>query len=76
MRAMVASASGRMARMPYLALMVGLSSKIDGQGSDQSMIVAAATQGFSRPNRTASPFGSPYVGVGQAIGFPSRRAIQ
>ena len=46
---MVASASGRFARMPKRALISAEVSKIDGQGSVQSMISAAVRHGFSRP---------------------------
>nr|WP_237401371.1 hypothetical protein [Rhodovulum sulfidophilum] len=51
-------------------------SKIDGQGSDQSMQSAALRHGSSLPLRTAGLAGSPWVGAGQAMGRPSRRATQ
>ena len=39
------------------------------------MMSAATGHGFSRPDATASDFGSPCVGSGQTIGSPSQRMM-
>ncbi|KHQ50344.1 hypothetical protein OA50_05019 [Mameliella alba] len=61
--------------MPSLALIWSLVSKIEGQGTDQSMHSAAVRHGLRLPCFTGFDAGSPWVGSGQMIGRPSRRAM-
>jgi hypothetical protein len=68
MRRSVASASGRTARNPYFCHISSAVSKIDGQGSVQSIISAAVFHGFSLPDFTPSLSGFPCVGSGKTIG--------
>ena len=70
---MVASASGRTARTPNFSMISAAVSKIDGHGSDQSMISAAVRHGCKRPRAinfaSSGFFGSPWVRFGQMIGL-------
>ena len=75
-RRIVFSASGRTAVMPYFALICALLSKIDGHGSDQSMISAALTHGLSFPLLTSALSLGACVGCGQTMGLSSHRATR
>ena len=75
-RLMVFGFSGLTAIKPYFSLISSLLSKIDGQGSVQSMISAALRQGWSSPLLTAALSRGAWVGLGHTIGFPSHRATK
>ena len=72
---MVAGFSGRTARTPCFAKISAAVSKIDGHGSDQSMISAAVRHGSFRPETTSGSSGLPCVGFGHTMGRLSRRAM-
>ena len=61
-----------MARTPCFALISSAVSKIDGHGSDQSMISAAVRQGALRPALPSGSSGLPCVGAGQTLHHSSR----
>ena len=72
MRFIVLGFSGRLQPMAFASSGVR---KIDGQGSDQSMISAAVRHERCCPDRTSGESGLPCVGSGQTMGLPSQRAI-
>ena len=75
MRRMVLSASGRTAAMPYRSWISSFVEKIEGHGSDQSIISAALRHGNSLPLRTSALSRGACVRSGQTISRPSQRAI-
>ena len=72
----VFSASGLTAFMPYFSFISSAVSKMLGHGRDQSIISAAVLHGNNLPYFTSWLLGSPCVGLGQTIDFPSHLATR